>query len=442
MKITKKILPILLIACLVLSQGLFTFANEAGVQAVQTSPSPWALWDVQMASTYGLGDAQTYNHYTKTSTLTDFLMVQGSFEKKFDVVDTTKLTSSLVTRSEVIKELYDIIAPVLSLEAVTVTAEDSLAYFVNNGLITGRTDGNYALNAPCTKEEMLVFSKRVYDHIIYTQGKEAKGAFWQVSDDNNTVYLLGSIHVTDDSIYPLSKDILNAFVATKGLIVEANTLVVNPEDSVYIQQIMMLEGDVTIDTLLSEETYKAYVEKVATLGITPEVYNKLKPWYAGMLLQSTNMASASYSGAMGIDMYFQYLAYGHMPIMEVEGIKYQIDLFDSFSPALQEGFLLSALSGQEESNDMIAQMLAAWKSGDTKTLETLLFSEEEMTDIEKEFSEKLWNERNKHMTTYVESLLSDEANQDYFFVVGAGHMLNDNGIIAELIARGYKVERK
>jgi hypothetical protein len=336
-------------------------------------------------------------------------------------------------------ELYDIIAQTLEIEEGATNEEGVLAYFVENKLIGGRSNNDYALDQNCTKEEMLIFSKKVYDHIIYTLEMESKGAFWKVSDEDNTVYLLGSIHFADDSVYPLSKDLLQAFRSSDALMVEANSVIIDPEDVAYIQQKMMLEGDETIDMLIGEDTYSAYVEKIEALGVEPEVYNKLKPWYAAMVLQSASLANGSYYGTMGIDNYFQYLAYGHIPIVEVEGLKYQIDLFDSFSPELQEGYLLGSLSDEEESNDMMDAMMISWKSGDVETLEALMFTDEELTDMEKEFSEKLWDERNAHMTTYVQGLLENETEEDYFFVVGAGHMVNENGIVEGLKALGYDV---
>ena len=56
-------------------------------------------------------------------------------------------------------------------------------------------------------QEILVFAMRAYDHIVYSLGQDAKGCFWKISDDDNIVYLLGSIHSSDNSLYPLSRDI-------------------------------------------------------------------------------------------------------------------------------------------------------------------------------------------------------------------------------------------
>lgn len=52
----------------------------------------------------------------------------------------------------------------------------------------------------------------------------------------------------------------------------------------------------------------------------------------------------------------------------------------------------------------------------------------------------MWDNRNDHMTTYVVDLLEKNTEGDYFVIVGSGHMVNDNGIVAQLEALGFEVE--
>lgn len=438
MRRIRSFVSILLVIFLLPTQGIY--AEEA--LTTNEVPSGWARWDVQMAYTYGLGNVDTYKKYTDEILGNQFLVVEASFESKFVVTDETKIeATSEVTRGDVIKELYDIIQLSLKTSELSATSEAALTYFVENGLIKGRANGDYALDQACTQEEMLVFAKRAYDYLIYALDLEAKGAFWKVSDEDNTVYLLGSIHLTDGSVYPMSKEILQAFDESDALVVEANILVPNPDDTTYIQQKMMIEGDGTIDQLISKETYDAYVAFVQPLGVAPEVYNKLKPWYGAMLVQSVQMSNASYNATMGIDLYFLSMAYQLKPIVELEGIKFQIDLFDSFTPELQESYLQGVLESEESTEEVMTALLSNWAEGDVKELEALIFPEEATTDIDKEFNSKLIDVRNENMLDQVEMMLTQDTEKDYFVVVGAGHMVNDNGLVQGLIDLGYTVEQ-
>lgn len=433
------------ITCIIVMLSIFTtqliFAEE--ITTTTKTPSVWATWDIQMAYTYGLGNNETYKEYNKSIMGNQFLEIESSFEEKFEITDETKVANEIaMTRGDVIRELFDLIQLTLKLEPSADTSIDYvLDYFVKNNLIKGRNNGDYALDKFCTNEEMLVLSKRVYDYLIYTLDLDSKGAFWKVSDEDNTVYLLGSIHAADGSIYPFSKDIINSFANSDVLAVEANVLVQNESDSTYLQQKMMSEGEVTIDQLISKETYDSYVTANKKIGTAPEVYNKLKPWFAAMYIQSAQLSSASYSSALGIDVYFLYLANNYKPIVELEGMKFQIDMFDSFTPELQEEYLLSVLEEEEISIELLGKMLTSWRLGDMEELEKQLFVEDSMTELGKEFTDKVLDTRNKNMLDKVEKMLTDDSENDYFVVVGAAHMLSDTGLVQGLTDLGYVVEQ-
>ncbi len=405
--------------------------------ASQDTPAGWAAWDVQMMNTYKLANAGILKQFTDVIQGSQFLSIQQGFEKVFNVTDTTKVEAQQsMTRGKVVEELYDIIQLVLKLED-----QDAVKYFEQNGLIRGNGTG-YALDNSCTVQELLVFSRRVYDLLIYAQGMDAKGAFWKVSDEDNTVYLLGSIHATDGSVYPMSKAILDGFADSESLVVEANTLVHNQEEAAYMQQKMMYTDGTTIDKVLSREVYDKYAALMQAAGMQPEVYNVLKPWAAASVAMVLNMSTSSIEASMGIDVYFLNLAYMNAkPIVEMEGIKFQTDMFESFTPQLQEMYLASMLEGGTESNETLLKMIQSWKVGDMETLEGMVFGQEAQTDTDREFNEKLFDIRNANMVVKCQEMLTKDTENDYFVVVGAGHMLNDNGIVEELKKLGYTVEQ-
>ncbi|MBN2221547.1 MAG: TraB/GumN family protein, partial [Vallitaleaceae bacterium] len=410
-----------------------TSAAETTAQVAE-SPAAWAIWDVQMTYTYGLGDESTYTGYAAELVGNELSLLESGIESRFSLDEEAVNIGEVKTRGDVVVALYDFINSALEIEG-NADVDTALAYFVENGLVNGRVSGDYDLDASCTKQEMLVFANRAYEHMVYALGDEGKGAFWTVSDEDNTVYLLGSIHVADGSVYPLSKEILNSFAASDALVVEANVLMTNPEDVAYVQEIMYLEEGTTLDQLISEESYTAFAQIMDGYGIPKEMYSLFKPWYAAILVQNLTMTT-DYSATMGIDMYFLQLAYNWKPIIELEGVKYQMDMFDGFSPELQEGYLVGALSGEETTNDQLAQMLGYWKTGNVEDLKAMVFAEVDETEIEKEFNEKLWDVRDQHMGESVAAMLSEDTEKDYFVIVGAGHMISDTGIVQYLQSLG------
>ena len=51
---------------------------------------------------------------------------------------------------------------------------------------------------------------------------EQKHFFWKVSDENSSVWVLGSIHLADSTLYPLAPVIDTAFARSDELAVELN----------------------------------------------------------------------------------------------------------------------------------------------------------------------------------------------------------------------------
>ncbi len=453
MRKLKHSLSILLMLALFMNQIIYAEETDTGATAegqealtataVEDVPSLWATWEVQMANVYGLGDTGTYAHYKAEASVEQLLALEASFEKAFSFVDETKLEEDArITRGAVAKEFYDVIDRALDIDGEP-TLDIAIKYLEDNKIIRGKGNNELALDDFCTTQELILIAKRVYDNLVYALDEDAKGCFWKVSDEDNTVYLLGSIHVSDGSIYPMSKNIMTGYVNSDYLVVEANVLVNKPEDTAYVQQLMMLEGDQTLDQLISEESYERYVELVSSLGVKEEIYNKVKPWYAAILAQTILMSQSNLQGGLGVDVYFLSASTGYKPIIELESVREQMDMFDSFSNELQEGYLNSVLADSDnQTADTVNQMLSYWKAGDIDNLEKILLEEDLADPLAKEFNEKLLTTRNANMLTKVEAMLKDDTSHDYFVVVGAAHMLADDGIVQGLRDAGYTVEQE
>lgn len=442
MKFMKKLVVVCLVLSMVMSQAVAAQEAVATTAAQPETPSNWAAWDVQMLSVYGIGNAQTFAGYKEVVTQDQFKVLHDGLLTSFEVADELAADVSEMTRGDVVREFYDVMNAALMLnEEETITDEEVIKYFVDEKLMNGRENGDYALEASISNQEMLVFTKRVFDHMTYKLNKDVTGAFWTVSDDNNTVYLLGSVHATDGSVYPLNDKIMAGFADSAAVAVEANVLVISPEDTAYIQQLMMLEEGVTIDQVLSEETYTKYEAKAIELGLTADVYNKLKPWYASIVFSNASLASKGLNFGLGIDVYFLSLAYGSKPIMEIEGMQYQFDMLNGFDEEQAESMLVESLEDSESSAEQMQALMTNWKSGNVDELSSILFTDEEASESEKEVAQAIWGTRNKNMTDYIVNLLEADTTDNYFVIVGAGHYLNDDGIVAELEAMNYEVEQ-
>ncbi|GKX29501.1 hypothetical protein SH1V18_19810 [Vallitalea longa] len=484
-QIVKKltILCMALVLCLSTLNLQVAYANEEPVNQPEL-PSTWALEDVQMLSIYDIIDLSMFADYKASVTTRELYTVGIRLYEKIsgktvineDIsIDDTLIKATynvfnvslqqsdldfITTRKNVVDVLYGVIkksAPTfeydydytVDYEDITPTNNgDSIKYLVSNKLLNGVNDKRLELNDSCTKEQLFALTSRTYYYVIQKLDKAAKGVFWKVEGEKSTVYLLGSIHLADSTLYPMNDDILDAFDSSDALSVEVDMF--DKEGLAYMQENMVYQDGTTIDQVLSEETYKLYVDKMESFGVTKEQYDVLKPWEAAFLIQNSEAAKSSIEAGLGVDVYLMSKALNNKPIIEIEGYKFQTDLLNSFDNEIQEAFLFSSLtSPANEADDnsdvevvdnvaILTNMLTAWKSGDIEGLEKCIGFDENNVD---EFNKKFLVERNEHMYENVLNYLNDEEGKTYFVVVGAGHMVTNSGIVKKLEDKGYEVEQ-
>lgn len=280
---------------------------------------------------------------------------------------------------------------------------------------------------------------------------------WEVKSDTATVYLVGSIHVARESTYPLQQVLLDAFADSDALAVEANIVDGMKDEELMAEMalMMMYTDGKTARDYLSDETEKLLDEYIAKNGIggmgkdseTAEYLYMFKPWVLQSLIENDLAIASGLISDLGIDMYFINEANKrNMEIIEVESLMFQYNMFESFSPELQEYLLKSSLeTDREEYKTNLLETLEAWEKGDVAKLEELFFMQEEDLTAEEiklveQYSKALIVDRNIGMADKVEELLKGDKN--VFYVVGSGHYVGDVGIIQLLTNRGYTVTKK
>lgn len=260
---------------------------------------------------------------------------------------------------------------------------------------------------------------------------------WRVDDGKNSIYLLGSIHAASPDLYPIKPVILDAFDKSSALVVELKLGDVEP---MKIMNKAIYKDTMTLEKAVSEENYKMFVDFFAKHNMPALVYNKFKPWFAVLTMVNLDMAEGGIEADLGIDMFFLDRADSlKMDVKEIETIDRQLQVFDSFEDN-SESFIQYTLKEAEQTDEMVKEMLIAWKNGDIKTLEKQIMIDDADEGMKKIMYE-LIDKRNYEMAAKIEKYLQDSENK-YFVIVGAGHLIGENGII-NILAKNpkYRIKR-
>ncbi len=278
--------------------------------------------------------------------------------------------------------------------------------------------------------------------VIFVQesfSQSQKSFLWKVQSKTNTVYVLGSLHYCKKEIYPLGEKIEKAFAESEILVVEAD---VNDIKKIDIQKLIeraFYPGNDLLEKHVSPEIYERVVKETGGLGVPVELLNKQKPWFLAMTLVALESLKLGFDPTLGIDKHFLSKAQGRKKILELESLDYQINLLSEFSDKDQELFLLYTLKDLKIIEQELGRLIQAWTSGDTKAMESILtrsVSEDRRLSF---ILEKLIYERNRKMASKIEEF--SRTGETYFVIVGAGHLVGDQGIIEILKGKGYLVEQ-
>lgn len=271
--------------------------------------------------------------------------------------------------------------------------------------------------------------------------KEAgRGFMWEVQNNGNTVYLVGSMHIADDSFYPLRPEFEQAFAEADYLGVEIDlSKAADEEQQNMIMKLGMYQDGTTLKDHVSKDTYAKVGDILEQNGMKRDALDAFKPWVVETTISSLKSVMAGYEATEGIDLYFiQKALERKIPIVELESYESQLSMFDQFSKELQEKNLNAALDNFDVLDDGVDQMADMWKKGDEKALLELTNS----MAGDAEYNKAMLIDRNIGMADKIDGYLKSDKKAEYFIVVGAAHYLGEHGVIKLLEDKGYTVVRK
>jgi uncharacterized protein len=267
---------------------------------------------------------------------------------------------------------------------------------------------------------------------------EAHHTLWVAKGAHNTVYLLGSVHVLKPGDRALPAEALRAYSKAAALVMEIDLNNLGADPSLGIDpNLETLPADETLAGVLGPSIYERFTAHVHTLGLEPEIFSTFQPWFAAMAMQQAELAQQGFDAGSGVDEQFaERAASDHKPIIALETVEQQLGIFAHLSVDQQRRFLLYMLDDADDTLDSADAVVAAWRSGDVVRLERLL---RESSEQYPELFRMLTTDRNRRWLPTVTGLLAER--QDYLVIVGALHLVGQDGLVNLLRQAGYQVEQ-
>ena len=261
-------------------------------------------------------------------------------------------------------------------------------------------------------------------------------ALYQVSDDDTTIYVMGTVHLLPDDLVWFEDNIQTAFEASDELVLE----IVEPDPQAMQALVLQLAVEPTGKTLRSyfdDELKQNYETRLASLGIPAEALDPFEPWMASVTLSAMQLQAIGLNPESGVEKVLTKAAIASgKPISGLETAAQQLGFFDNLSKEAQLFMLRSGIEDWDEGLELVQTMIEEWKDGDVKDLANLM--NEAMVD-QTELNEVLLTRRNANWAEWMSSRLDQPGT--VFMAVGAGHIGGDEGLLDLLEDKGLKATR-
>jgi hypothetical protein len=186
---------------------------------------------------------------------------------------------------------------------------------------------------------------------------------------------------------------------------------------------------------LSPETYARLVQYAQANNI--RFYDLYRPWLLSQVLTANELSKAGFAADFGVDTHFFDLAKERgKTITALEEAAFQINLFASLPEASQIAGIESFLADPAAAASQLLDLVSAWKRGDAAEVQRAV--ENEFRGDPESF-DLLLTQRNRNWLPAIEGFL--QSNQTTAVIVGAAHLVGEEGLVTLLRGRGYDVER-
>jgi len=276
--------------------------------------------------------------------------------------------------------------------------------------------------------------------LSFAYAKPPKPLLWQVSDTDNSVYLLGSMHLLKSGDYPLDAAVGKAFDDAETIYFE-----ISPEEAnnPAVAQNMLKAGTNgngrTLQKSLKREVWDRLKAYCRAHKIPLATFQPFKPWLAGLIISIAEMQKSGLQGELGLDRYFINQA-GKLgkKTGAFETIAGQLAFFDRLNAEEQEQFLDETLK-QVGNPQIIDDLHRLWRNGDAEGMWRMTAAE--MVKKTPEFYRSFLVDRNKAWLPKISEFLRQNSRDDALIVVGSLHLLGEDGLVELLKQQGFRVVR-
>lgn len=265
----------------------------------------------------------------------------------------------------------------------------------------------------------------------------AAPALWQISDEDSSVWLFGSVHL------------LRANTEWRGPVLDK---IISKAERVYFETDVSVAAQMAVmplsfelgfnrdgrllNQIIGEDMTSRLREAAAEYGIPMATLLTMKPWMAATTLSTGPLLQSGYDANLGVEAVLA----GEVPIERIgylETPEQQLGFLASGDEAEQIAMLVATLDTLHIMETEIDQMVRAWADGRPEQLGEIFTAQ--MGDYDQGMGERLIVHRNADWADQIEAMLARD--EEALIVVGAAHLAGQNSVVRLLEEQGHAGRR-
>ena len=261
-----------------------------------------------------------------------------------------------------------------------------------------------------------------------SQSTLAAPIIWKIYDQQREFYVLGSIHAGKEAMFPLPNVFIDQWQQADALIVEANILQQSGATPILAPPFT--------HQALSESTLKQLQKISKTLNLSFDQLLQQPPWLTAVTLQLALAEKIDLKSDYGIDyVLLQRAQQQQLPIHELESVSQQFNMLENL-PDNGAPMLIETINDWDKTQSSLQCLVKVWQHGDSEKLEQL-FQE---SQFDPTTDDALIFNRNQRWAETLTTASSYQSGK-FMVVVGAFHLIGDQGLPNLMKQQGFKVEK-
>ena len=263
-------------------------------------------------------------------------------------------------------------------------------------------------------------------------------ALWQVSDQDTTIYLFGTIHLLPKDSKWRTPTLDQAIGRSNDLVVETIIDQSKPQELAGVMASLGFRNDLPPIVERVDPAKRVALEAaIAKTGLPRMAFDKMETLAAAFTLLGIQFRSIGLEGAEGVETVLKgEFTQAGKSIGQLETNREQLSFFDGLPEPAQRSLLEGSIDGSGDMKMHFQGMLNAWLRGDVNAIGKT-FNED--LSASPDLMDALIRRRNANWSQWIEQRMAQPGT--VLLAVGAGHLAGKGSVQEYLQRKGMKVRR-